>query len=227
MAMHIVILHGWGHSAKMWQIFASKLHGHKVTILDLPGFGGEKLISQNWGIDNYAKWVVKKIKKQKTKNKKLVLIGHSFGGKIATEIALRNPKMISKLILVASPVIRRPLFYIKLKIALYKLLKGVFPLNIKKLFYADEYKDAAKSNMATIFKKSVEYDRTKELKKLNTQTLIIWGEKDKTAPVRLAKEMHSLIPHSQLKIIKEADHNIYLENPNILYGLIQKFISNK
>jgi pimeloyl-ACP methyl ester carboxylesterase len=221
--MNIVILHGWGHNAEMWENFAFKFHGHKVISLDLPGFGNEKLVSPDWDISDYAKWVVKKLKSKKIK--KAIFIGHSFGGKIATEIAINNPSSVEKLVLISAPVLRRPSIYIKTKIALYKSIKKILPLSFRKLFFVSEYKDANTSNLGEIFKNSVEYDRTKQISNLKIPVLIIWGEKDSFAPQRVAKEMHNLFPDSKLEIIKNAGHNLQFENSNVLYGLIKKFIN--
>lgn len=222
--MNIVILHGWGHNSSLWGSFASKFHGHKITALDLPGFGKEKLISPNWGVEDYAKWVVKKIKAKKIQT--TILIGHSFGGKIATQIAITNPELVAKLILIAAPTLRRPTLATKAKILIHKLTKRVLLRNAMNIITNNEYRDAHKNKMGKIFVKSVNYDATAKLPKIKTHTLIIWGEDDQDAPLFIAKEMAKLIPNSELKILKNTGHNVYIENPNILYGLIKNYISN-
>lgn len=222
--MNIVILHGWGHSGDMWKSFAQKFHSHKVTTLDLPGFGNEKLISPSWGVENYAKWVIKKLKAKKIKN--TILIGHSFGGKIATEIAITNPELITKLILIAAPVLRRPTLATKAKILIHKLTKRVLLRNAMNIITNNEYRDAHKNKIGKIFVKSVNYDATAKLPQIKASTLIIWGEDDREAPLFIGKEMAKLIPNSELKILKNTGHNVYIENPNILYGLIKNHISN-
>lgn len=219
--MNIVVLHGWGHSASLWQNFANKLHSHKVLMLNLPGFGSEKLVSENWDISDYANWVIKRLENKKIKD--AVFIGHSFGGKIATEIAIKNPELVTKLILVAAPVLRRPSAQIKIKVAFYKLFKKVMPAAFRRLFFVPEYKDASKNQLGEIFKKSVEYDRTKEIQKIKIPVLVIWGDKDGTAPTKIAKEMHSLFPNSKIEVLKGYGHNLQLENPDLLYGLVNKF----
>ena len=221
--MNIVILHVWGHSAVMWQSFASKFHGQKVIVFDLPGFGTEPIISEKWGINDYANWVTQKLKAKKIKE--VVLIGHSFGGKIASELAIRHPEMIKKLILISSPVLRRPSLLTKIKIYLYKLSKYVPLSGFLKYEINEDFKEAKDNNLGKIFVKSVNYDVTKMLPKLNIPTLIIWGRDDAEAIYPIGVEMAKLIPGAKLEILKNTGHNIQLENPNILYGLVKKFIT--
>ena len=134
--MNIVILHGWGHSAVMWQSFASKFHGYKITVFDLPGFGNEPLISEKWEISDYAIWVAKKLKAKKLHD--VILIGHSFGGKIATEVAISNPDLVKKLILIAAPVLRRPSLSTRLKVSLHKIAKRVILKNALNIITNEE-----------------------------------------------------------------------------------------
>ena len=63
------------------------------------------------------------------------------------------------------------------------------------------------------------------INRIKTNTLIIWGEDDPNAPLFIGKEMAELITNCQLEILKNTGHNIQLENPNILYGLVKKFIT--
>ena len=222
--MDIVILHGWGHNAAMWQGFASKFHGYKITVFDLPGFGNEPLISEKWEISDYAIWVAKKLKAKKLHD--VILIGHSFGGKIATEVAISNPDLVKKLILIAAPVLRRPSLSTRLKVSLHKIAKRVILKNALNIITNEEYRDAHKNKMGKIFVNSVNYDATNKLNRIKTNTLIIWGEDDPNAPLFIGKEMAELITNCQLEILKNTGHNIQLENPNILYGLVKKFITH-
>lgn len=217
--MDIVILHGWGHSKAVWAEFSGKFDD-RTTVLDLPGFGDEQLISPLWGVDEYAKWVVSKLRSKKLS--KVVIIGHSFGGKVAAAVALIEPSLVAKLILIASPLLRRPSKVLKVKIIAYKVAKKLLPnMNIGQNI---EYKEAIKMRLGEVFRNSVNYDATDKLKNISCPTLIIWGEKDPTSDIKIGEEMHRLIKHSRFEIIKGAGHNIQFENPHMLYGLINKFI---
>ncbi|MFB5615321.1 MAG: alpha/beta fold hydrolase, partial [Candidatus Nitrosomaritimum yanchengensis] len=200
--MKIVLLHGWGHNKKIWGNIVSKL-GKNVISLDMPGFGDEPLVKDDWGVLEYANWVENKIKNYKN----VILIGHSFGGRVSAEIASKRPNYLKALILSGSPNIYRPTLTTKLKIYIYKIFKFFIPQNLRKAFYSNDLKESGK--LEKIFRKVVTYDQTKQLKKINIPTLLIWGEKDDEAPLRLAYEINELIKDSELKIIENAGHNTF------------------
>ena len=221
----LVILHGWGHSAEMWRDFAYKFSDIKVVLLDLPGFRREKLVNKEWDVSEYANWVYKKLKSKKVKS--AFVLGHSFGGKVATEMAIGHPEMVEKLILVSAPVLRRPTLTTKLKILLHKISKKVVLRNALLTITNDEYKDAKNNDMGRIFVKSVEYDAGEKLAEIKVPTLIIWGDKDIDAPLFIGKEMNEMISESRLEILKNTGHNIHIENPYLMYGLVKSFIYEK
>jgi len=65
-----------------------------------------------------------------------------------------------------------------------------------------------------------------QLKKINIPTLLIWGERDEDAPLRLAHEINNLIKDSELKVIENAGHNVFLDKPNLFFGYVQNYIKN-
>lgn len=222
--MKILILHGWGQSSSLWKQLASKLNSLSPTeAIDLPGFGNEPLVSPDWGIADYAKWTESYIKSHKLKD--VVLIGHSFGGKIATHVAIKNPQWLKKIILIGSPVLYRPSTITKVKIATYKLAKNILPKSLRTKFYSYDLKKAVDSRMGKIYGNSVRYDQTENLQKIAKPTLIIWGDRDEEASIDIARQMQKLIPNSKLEVLKNTGHQIHLQNPYILYGFIKKFIS--
>ena len=217
--MKIIILHGWGHSGELWKNLATKF-GKNAKALDLPGFGDEPLVKDDWGIPEYADWVIRQIDKKKD----TVLIGHSFGGRIAAEVASKNPKLLKGLVLTGAPCLYRPSTLVKAKIKIYKLLKVFMPKGIKVLFYSEDLKRAGK--LEKIFRNIITYDQSTSLKKIIIPTLLIWGESDDQVQLHIAHEMEKLIPNSQLKIIENAGHNAFLNKPDLFFGYVKNFINN-
>ncbi len=223
----LIVLHGWMHNKEMWRGFSDSLKekGVQVITYDLPGFGNEPLQGDGWGIPEYSKWVLSKIDKlvQKTPDLKIILLGHSFGGRIASYIASLDPEWLDGLILYASPSIYRPSAITKTKIKTSKLLKRFqfMPrFNNRELFLAEEL------GLGKIFRNIVNYDQTDMLSKINCKTLLIWGDGDLEVPLSVGKEMHTLIPNSRLDILHGYGHNIHLENPILFYGHVKKFIQS-
>jgi len=222
----IILLHGWNQNKEIWGNIISKLSNYNTLAIDLPGFGKEKITSQDWNITEYAKWTRKKIAKLTKGNSDIVLIGHSFGGRIATKIASENPKWLKGLILSGSPSIYRPKISTKIKIYAYKMIKIFIPHWLKIRFLPIELKRAYLSGMDTIFRKVVIYDQTNSLNKINVPTLLIWGENDIEVPLHIPKEIATKIKKSDLKIISKVGHNSFIDNPDLFTGYVKKFIEN-
>lgn len=74
----------------------------RITILDLPGFGESDEPSSVWKVEDYSCMLEEFVKKLGIK--KPIIIGHSFGGRIAIRYSSNNS--IEKLVLFGSPCIR-------------------------------------------------------------------------------------------------------------------------
>jgi pimeloyl-ACP methyl ester carboxylesterase len=221
----IVILHGWGHRKEYWSDFIRQCEGGgfrgEVIALDLPGFGREPLVSPEWGIPEYAQWTIEKIVSLKKEN--VILLGHSFGGRISGYIASERPAWLRGLILYGAPCLYRPKFSTKMKICVAKFLKK---MGVRKTYSGnDELREADRVGMGAIFRKAVVVDESELLPKIIVPTLLVWGAGDTIeAPRRIAEEMHALISSSELVIMDGVGHNAHLENPTLFYGIVKKFI---
>lgn len=67
-----------------------------------------------------------------------------------------------------------------------------------------------------------------DLKNVEANTLILWGEKDELIPVRKAYLLSELLEYSQLEIIPSASHECYLDNVTVFHEkILEFFIKNK
>ncbi len=96
----IVFLHGLGGNLTQWALVAPELaKTHRVLGLDLPGFGGTKRLEGGLTYDGLADSVCGLLDRRGVKN--AYLVGHSFGGAVATHMALRAPERLLGLVLVS------------------------------------------------------------------------------------------------------------------------------
>jgi len=196
-------------------------HDVDVQTIDLPGFGSEPLVSPEWGIPEYAKWAQSKV--ESLKSKKVILVGHSFGGRIATYIASLNPEWLAQLILIGAPCLYMPSQKVRLLKRIAKVVK-MLGLTSNPLSLNSELTEADKKDMGEIYRRVVSYDQTEELKKIHIRTLILQGSADTYPSEEVCSAMHRLVQHSQYKVLPGVGHNIHLENPTLLYGIVRKFI---
>jgi pimeloyl-ACP methyl ester carboxylesterase len=237
----VVILHGWNHSSLTWQAAPHFISPDKYQLFipDLPGFGQNQSVPNNWSIPEYAKWVTTYIENEVLKSPKkdfcelnsIVLLGHSFGGRITSYIASQNPTWLQKIILYASPLLYRPTINTRIKTFVYKLGK-ILTFNSKFLrehiihTHHPELRHADQHNMGQIYRQVVRFDQTEFLPKIKVPTHIIIGTRDQEVRLRVARESQQLIPGSQLHELIGEGHNIHLEHPELFYGLIRRILSN-
>lgn len=233
----LIILPGWGGNKDTWKEFAN-LAGKDfdVQIIDLPCFGDEPCPKTAWGAEEYAEFVRSKIVELRTTNSEMVLLGHSFGGQIATVFASLYPGMIDKLIL-SAPAVFRPKRLVKrfffgmiAKIGkiLFKLPTiGKFNSAARNIYYnlikAKDYHEAT-GIKTEIFKKIIRQDLTEILSKIKIPVLIIWGDKDGYLPVKDAYKLNKLIFNSKLEIIKGGKHGLHLQMPEKLCKIVYDLI---
>lgn len=216
----VVLLHGWGHDKHSWEGAFGGMPDAHIAVWDLPGFGAEPRREANWGIPEYAAWVRAKIESENLQQ--VILLGHSFGARIAAHIALARPDWLTGLILYAAPCIYRPTVTVALKKQLAHFAKS-FGL-AGKYRGNPELIEADAKGLGQIFRKVVSFDQTESLKRISVPTLLLWGEKDQDVPLRVAREMQALIPQSTLEILPGLGHNAHIENPNLFYGVVKKYI---
>jgi pimeloyl-ACP methyl ester carboxylesterase len=219
----LVILPGWNNTGDTWRDMIEKFSAHNPQITELPGFGKIPIIDSSWGVSDYARFAVALIEKQNLQE--VVLVGHSFGGRLAAEIASSNPPWLKAVILYAAPCIYRPATKTKIIIRLAKIAKRI-GIRSKSFYPNQELLEAEKLGLGQIYRNVIGYDQTEQLKKIATPTLILWGAEDLEAPVRLAPEMQQLIQNSELEIVDKAGHQLHLTHPHLFYGKLQQFIQS-
>ncbi len=232
----VVVMHGWGCQASTVKVLAEAALCPDTTVynLDLPGFGASPEPPENWGIEQYTTCIEDFCRELNLK--KPVLIGHSFGGRIAILMSSRTP--VSKVILVDAAGIKpsRPLSYY-CKVYSFKIAKRLLPLllghkrgqaAIDRLRgkAGSSYYAAASPVMRHIMSTVVNEDLTDRLHLIKAPTLLIWGEKDTATPLKDAKKMERLIPDAGLVSYPEAGHYSFLDRPAQTAAVIRSFINS-
>lgn len=233
----LIILPGWGGSKKTWSGFSDKASAFfDVFVLDLPCFGDEACPTAVWGVDEYAKFVEKKL--EQFSDREVVLLGHSFGGQIAVHLVAEHKNICEKLILSGAAVYRKKH---TLKSMVFKLIavtgNVIFSMPIlwkvktkarSILYKAADSPDYLQTSgiQRDIFKKVIREDVSCELQNISAKTLVVWGENDSYTPLAHGKKIAEQIPNSFLKIIKGGTHGLHLNTSDELLLAIREFVSS-
>jgi pimeloyl-ACP methyl ester carboxylesterase len=220
----IIILHGWGHSAELWQGVKAKFEqaGYNTIVEDLPGFESRADQAVNFNVPQYASWFENNFK-EVLEQGNVVLIGHSLGGRIGIELAQNNPDWLDKLILMGTPGIYEP----STKVTIIKklgFLKKLPFINLLTSNLNPEYESAKLNNLRETYQNVVSYNQKDMLHLILKPTLLIWGQEDLIVPVGIAEQMHKLILNSKLKLIPNSGHSPHLDNPDLLFGIIKNWL---
>ena len=81
--------------------------------------------------------------------------------------------------------------------------------------------------MRQTFNNIVSTDLTKNLDNIIAPCLIVWGDKDKSTPLYMAKKLNKQIKNSELKIYRNSGHFSYLENFGDFCELCKKYLLKK
>ena len=225
----VLFLHGWGSDFSSFRLFLDRMSeprtGYRVCALNLPGFGGSDEPSCAWSVDDYADFVLDFLAELEIKS--VVLIGHSFGGRIAIKLAARKnlPIEIPKMILVDSAGIRHKKTAKQVAKALfYKIVKHIVPIEYaRKKMGSEDYRNAS-PRMRECLVKALNEDLTPCLSSILCPTLLIWGENDTATPLADAKVMEKLIPGAGLVILKNAGHYSFLDQSYTFGKVLDSFL---
>jgi hypothetical protein len=67
-------------------------------------------------------------------------------------------------------------------------------------------------------------DMSREIPKIKTETLVIWGKQDTIAPLRTGKLLAHVLPHAQLAVIERAAHVPMQQTPDQFRDLLEPFL---
>lgn len=231
----VVILHGWGANINTILPIVNILKDRfKVHAIDLPGFGESSEPEEP--IDSYEYANIVKAYMDKMKIEKVILIGHSFGGKLSIILGHKYPEMVEKMVLVNSAglIPKRGLKYY-IKVYSFKCMKFIYKdiffwINNKnkmeqfyKKFGSTDYQDAT-GVMRKILVTVVNENLFPLLKDIKVPTLLIWGDEDQDTPLYMGKKMEQEIKDSGIVVLKGTGHYSYLDDYQRFAVILKNFL---
>lgn len=211
----LIFLHGWGsHKNLMKHAFGTHLKQFRHIYIDMPGFGNSTC-NMTLTTEDYATILesfLSMIEADKT-----VVLGHSFGGKVAT---LLQPDV---LVLVASAGILVPKpFKIRFKIALFKLLKLTGLTQLRRFFVAPDAQGLTPVMYET-FKNVVNEDFTEKFRAFKGAALLCFGRQDTATPLWTAYKMAEVMDSAHV-VEFDGDHYFFLEQASLVAKEIENTV---
>jgi long-chain acyl-CoA synthetase len=217
-----VFLHGFGGHAAQWQHQLQKFAvQNRVIALDLRGHGLSDKPSTGYDMPKIIGDVETALTLLKVKGK-FVLVGHSFGGAIVTEYALRNPGRVERLILIATAgeYKLRSLYRSVLSLPV-SVLRWLGPLTRSWLHGAPH---ALKRFYGDNMSRWKGWDR---FAALDVPTLVIRGHRDRVFERPLFEKVPGSIPGAEDADIGVSGHMVMLERREAVNRAIERFLEGE
>ncbi len=204
--MKNILIHGLGQNDTSWNMVSDKLekNGIKVETPNLYSMIKDKSFDYNFLFNEFMDYF-------NSFDGKLNLCGLSLGGILALHYAKRFPNKVNSLILIGTPY--------KIPKFLFKVQGIIFHLMPKSTF---EKIGCLKKDFITLVNSMSNLDMASDLDKIECRTLILCGEKD-NQNMEDARLLNNNIKNSEFKIIKNASHEVNIDNPDETFNMINDF----
>lgn len=201
----VLALHGWGRTRAD---LAPAVAGRSALLVDLPGFGASPPPGEAWGSADYARLLAPLL----DDGPPWTVLGHSFGGRVAVQLALLRPERVAVLVLTGVPLLRSggggrsPAAY-RLARALHarRLLSEPRMEGLRQRYGSADYR-AASGVMRSTLVRVVNEDYRSALPDVRCRVELVWGGLDTAAPLAMVQEASTLLPAAALHVSPRSGH---------------------
>jgi len=236
----VVLIHG-NTGSKVWfePVMQGKMEisGVQMIAPDMPNFGDSDRIDHA-DIDLYADYLRDFIHSLNDVEAPVAVVGHSLGGAVAISLALRNPELVSRLMLVDSapldglttpeehyPIIEQ---YQQNRDLLAQALKAVTPTMDDEHFLQRLSVEGMKMNPIAFTGNAralARFDYTGRGAAFTQPVLVVAGEQDVLINRDMAQSTANSFPNARLKILAGVGHSVMVEAPQTFVELLHDFLS--
>lgn len=233
----LLLLHGAGGGSH-WLPFMSDLAArHDVIVPEHPGFGGSDTPDWLDNISDLANFYLDVLDQLDLTG--VDLVGHSLGGWIAAELAVRNSRRLASLTLICSAGIHAP------GVPQVDTFLSNDETRIRDMFHDQKFADDMikrasvpeledinlrnRTTTARLIWQPRGYDPHlhKWLHRIDVPTLLLWGGNDKLFPKEYAAAFQKLIPGSSVTVIPDCGHIPQVERRADFVATIEAFLDKR
>lgn len=212
-------LHGWGRSCNDFAQTLAMLTEPALAV-DLPGFGRSAPPPSPWTPRDYAAFLDEEL--LAALRAPVVLVGHSFGGRVAVHLAAAHPDAVRALVLTGAPLSRdhngtaRPAKAYRAVRALARAgLVGERRLEAARRRYGSADYRNAEGVMREVLVASLAASDDEAVANVTCPVALVWGARDTAAPLAVAERAQAAFSRARLEVLDD-DHFVPLHHPEAL-----------
>ena len=217
----LVFLHGYLSSK---EAFTAQINYFsrffRVTAIDFVGFGGSAPLKAPFSVEDYAHWtqeVLRLLNVQKPH-----VIAHSFGCRVAVQMASISPDCFDKMLLTgAAGVVLKRGFRYHLKVKTYRVVRRIAPKFAEKRFGSAEYRTLPPI-MRESYKKIVNEDLRTDARKIENEVLFVQGKSDTTTPKKEVDAYLVCVKRGKC-VMMDGGHFAFAEHPLTFNIIAEEF----
>lgn len=195
----------------------------RIVVVEMPGCGEGSVLSEAWSFERYAQWLIKLLEQTPLRDRP-TLIGHSNSGPVALILAATRPDLIGRLVVVDS--VGADSAQSLLRVLGGRALDAV--LEARLTFWGFHH------ILHNVFRHwrnfwnqvwlAVRYDATAYASRTATPTLIAWGRRDHTMPLRGAHTLDRAMPNAKVHVSPTGSHDWLITNPEEFTDALRAFV---
>lgn len=229
----ILALHGWGRTH---EDFAAALGSLPAVAPDLPGFGAAPPPPEAWGSIDYAGFL-DLLFTHGDLDPPVVVVGHSFGGRVAVQLAASQPERVGALVLTGVPLVRPdpatgprrpPLAYRVVRRLARAGLVGDARLERARGRYGSADYRQAQGVMRNVLVRTVGEEYSEPIAAVASSALpveMVWGEDDTETPPAIAQRLAGWTSATTVTFCPGAGHLLPITAPAALRDSVQRAVS--
>ena len=240
----LVLFHGAGAGGNrdFYPVLAALSSKRRVIAVDLPGFGRSERRGDDFAPEQMVRQVASVV--DALGIRRFDVLGHSSGGALALLFAAQSPKLVRRLVLVDVVGVLRPETLLRSQLheqlndmregsplaagiveksgdALVNFVSPVRRLG-RRRFPIRVWSEAARVQCSAMA--LLDYNFGAALFGIRAPTLLVWGDRDDVAPVRIAHVLEDRIPRSKLSFLKDSGHVPMRDQPAALAELVTSYL---
>lgn len=201
--MEYIFIHGLGQNASSWNDTISYMAKPEEALCpDLSVILGDKEVTYANLYDAFSTYC-------NSSSEPLNLCGLSLGAILALNYTIDHPTRVKSLVLIGGQY-EMPKLLLKIQNIVFRFMPNS----------AFQKMGFSKKNFIQLTSSMMDLNFSEDLKNISCATQIICGEKDKVNK-KVAEKLAECIAKAELQIVKEAGHEVNVDAPQQLAGILE------